>query len=153
MKRKRTTIFTDDEPILDISSLIDVCFLLLIYFLVTSTIQPREQDLPMTMPGKKGLIEDEVVRILIGIKEDGAIVMNTGDSEEVLDRDTEKRNIPKTKETLQLMNRLAKSNGSELFVEISSDEGVTHQRFIDVVNCLRGEGITKVSITDKDRLQ
>jgi len=30
-----------DEPTLDISSLIDVCFLLLIYFLVTTTIQPR----------------------------------------------------------------------------------------------------------------
>ena len=29
---------TPDEPTLDISSLIDVCFLLLIYFLVTTTI-------------------------------------------------------------------------------------------------------------------
>jgi biopolymer transport protein ExbD len=35
---------------LDISSLIDVCFLLLIYFLVTSTIKPRETDLGMALP-------------------------------------------------------------------------------------------------------
>jgi biopolymer transport protein ExbD len=40
----------DAEPGLDISSLIDVCFLLLIYFLVTSTITPRESDLGMALP-------------------------------------------------------------------------------------------------------
>jgi hypothetical protein len=37
------------QPALDISSLIDVCFLLLIYFLVTSTITPRETDLGMAL--------------------------------------------------------------------------------------------------------
>ncbi len=50
MRRKRNVHVNDDEPALDISSLIDVCFLLLIYFIVTSTMQPREQDLPMTLP-------------------------------------------------------------------------------------------------------
>ena len=40
----------ESDPALDISSLIDVCFLLLIYFLVTSTITPRETDLGMALP-------------------------------------------------------------------------------------------------------
>lgn len=37
---------------LDVSSLIDVCFLLLIYFLVTSTILPPESDLGMKPPAQ-----------------------------------------------------------------------------------------------------
>ncbi|MBG7607508.1 MAG: biopolymer transporter ExbD [Verrucomicrobia bacterium] len=47
---KKSHFESDTEPQLDISSLIDVCFLLLIYFLVTCTIQPREQDLLMALP-------------------------------------------------------------------------------------------------------
>ena len=49
-RKKIAEALEDDEPGLDISSLIDVCFLLLIYFLVTTTIQPREQDLRMSLP-------------------------------------------------------------------------------------------------------
>lgn len=147
MRRKRSLNLSDDEPVLDISSLIDVCFLLLIYFLVTSTIQPREQDLPMTMPSSVGVPGDEVVRVLIGVKGDGSIVMNEGAAEELLDTDGEDREIPKTKERLKMMNDLARSNGSEVFVQLVTEEGVRNQRFIDVLNCLKGEGIGKVSIT------
>lgn len=147
MRRKRRLNLSDDEPVLDISSLIDVCFLLLIYFLVTSTIQPREQDLPMTMPSSVGVPGDEVVRVLIGVKGDGSIVMNEGAAEELLDTDGEDREIPKTKERLKMMNDLARSNGSEVFVQLVTEEGVRNQRFIDVLNCLKGEGIGKVSIT------
>ena len=49
-RHKRRAKEAASEPELDISSLIDVCFLLLIYFLVTSTITPREQDLGMSLP-------------------------------------------------------------------------------------------------------
>ena len=147
MRRKRRLNVCDDELMLDISSLIDVCFLLLIYFLVTSTIQPREQDLPMTMPSSVGVPGDEMVKVLIGVKGDGSIVMNAGVYEEVLDTDMADREISRTKERLKMINELARSNGSELFVQVVSGEGVTHQRFIDVVNCLRGEGIRKVGIS------
>ena len=41
---------SDEDPELDISSLIDVSFLLLIYFIVTSTLQKRETDLGITLP-------------------------------------------------------------------------------------------------------
>jgi biopolymer transport protein ExbD len=151
MRRKRNLNLSDDEPILDISSLIDVCFLLLIYFLVTSTIQPREQDLPMTIPKGYGVPGDEVVKVLIGLKGDGSIVMNAGEDEEVMDTDSAIHEIPQTKERLKMMNDLARSNDSELFVQILSEEGVTHQRFIDLLNCLKGEGISKIMIANYDK--
>ncbi len=148
MKRNRSVNVSDDEPNLDISSLIDVCFLLLIFFLVTSTILPREQDLPMTLPDGRGVPGDEIVKVLIGVKGNGSIVMNAGGDEELLDSDVTIHEIPRTKERLKMMNDLARANGSELFVEIINDEGVTYQRFVDVLNCLRGEGITKITIND-----
>jgi len=151
MRRKRNLNLSDDEPVLDISSLIDVCFLLLIYFLVTSTILPREQDLPMTLPGPNASTSvtlEDMIRIQIGVKSNGSIVMNSGEDEEVLDTDVEINEIPQTKERLKMMNDLARSNGSELFVEIVFDKGVTHQRFIDVLNCLKGEGLNKMAIRD-----
>ena len=151
MRRKRNLNVSDDEPILDISSLIDVCFLLLIYFIVTSTIQPREQDLPMTLPDGRDVPGDEIVKILIGVKGDGSIVMNAGEDEEVLDTDVAIHEIPRTKERLRVIHDLARANGSELFVQIVSDEGVSHQRFIDLLNCLKGEGISKIAIHDGEK--
>ncbi|MFT6596748.1 MAG: biopolymer transport protein ExbD, partial [Akkermansiaceae bacterium] len=40
----------EDEPALNISSLIDVCFLLLIYFIVTTQIVRKEQELSTSLP-------------------------------------------------------------------------------------------------------
>ena len=49
-RHKKLETVEDEDPTLDISSLIDVCFLLLIYFIVaTSLIQERKLD--MSMPG------------------------------------------------------------------------------------------------------
>lgn len=45
MIKKKIGNRDEDVAGLDISSLIDVSFLLLIYFLVTSTLDPREGDL------------------------------------------------------------------------------------------------------------
>lgn len=50
-RHKKLEAVEDEDPKLDISSLIDVCFLLLIYFIVaTSLIQERKLD--MSMPGQ-----------------------------------------------------------------------------------------------------
>lgn len=47
-RHKKLETVEDEDPKLDISSLIDVCFLLLIYFIVaTSLIQERKLDMSM----------------------------------------------------------------------------------------------------------
>ncbi|QQL43946.1 biopolymer transporter ExbD [Sulfuriroseicoccus oceanibius] len=53
-ERKSPKLATAQEPGLDISSLIDVSFLLLIYFLVTTTLKPKEVDLGFRLPGEGG---------------------------------------------------------------------------------------------------
>ena len=51
-RRKLAFQETTEEPAIDISSLIDISFLLLLYFMVTSAIQPKEADLGMSIPAQ-----------------------------------------------------------------------------------------------------
>ncbi len=82
----------DEDPKLDISSLIDVCFLLLIYFLVaTSLIQERKLD--MSMPGQS--VSDTASQIepaLIRIIKDGTIYWGK-DNSLMIDNDMNNHNL------------------------------------------------------------
>ena len=49
-RKRRYRQEADKDPELDISSLVDVAFLLLIYFLVTATLRPDETDLSIVLP-------------------------------------------------------------------------------------------------------
>jgi len=148
MRRKPREAVTEEEPKLDISSLIDVCFLLLIYFIVTSIIAPKEKDLPMTLPSGIHTTGSEEMTVFLGIREDGAILVNPGSHQEVLDVDMNDRSIPKVNERIGMMQSLAQAGGSNLLVQIAAHEGVKQQRFIDVLNCLRGNGLNTVVIAD-----
>ncbi len=140
----------DDEPALDISSLIDVCFLLLIYFLVTSTIQPREQDLPMTLPSSQ--MSDaplDIEPMLIAVKKTGSgfqIVVNKTD---MLDNAVsgERRELPRLSESLTTYSNLARSNDTQPLVQLFIDPLVEQQTAMDVLNCLKGANINSVTFS------
>ena len=52
-RHRRVTNLEEDKPELSISPLIDICFLLLIYFLVTTTIKQKESCLLYTSPSPR----------------------------------------------------------------------------------------------------
>lgn len=147
-RHKRPESAEDDEPKLDISSLIDATFLLLIYFLVTTTIQPREQDVPMTLPAASpSETPPEIEPKLIRIDANGAIFVGAGASQLPMDAD-ENHSVPLLYSDLQAYSGLAKSSGQEPLVQIYVDGGARQQRVIDVLNALAGVGISKVTFTD-----
>jgi len=148
MPRKDKALIKDDEPQFEISSLVDVSFLLLIYFLVTSTILPKEKDLPMTLPTAYEEAPVEAIAITLEVKDNGSILMNAGDEDELLDSGNEERDIPITREHLQTLGSLARSTGLKVSVKLKVAEGANHQRFIDVLNCLRGENINSLTLMD-----
>ncbi len=131
---------------LDISSLVDVSFLLLIYFLVTSTLEPQEADLAMTMPGPPPIGENtypvDNTRPLIEVSESGVIFFET----EMLDSDLDRRQL------LLLEDRLRTFSEASLLIDPTKGAGidldvadaVPGQRFIDVLNCLAEVGISDV---------
>lgn len=128
------------------SSLIDVSFLLLIYFLVTSTLDPKEADLGMTMPTSSGGgAPVEIDQMTIEVNGTGHIVLN----DEVLDTDAESREVPLLLDRLRTYAESARLTDSEPLVIIAADDAAKGQRFIDVLNALSDPGvdITNVTIT------
>ncbi|MBK1826757.1 ExbD/TolR family protein [Haloferula rosea] len=148
-RHKRDEAMEEDQPKLDISSLIDATFLLLIYFLVTTTIQPREQDVPMTLPAAApSETPPEIEPKLIKIDASGAIFVGAGAAQIPMDSDPDSRDVPMLFADLKSYSDSAKSASSEPLVQIYVDGGAAQQRVIDVLNALTGVGISKVTFTD-----
>lgn len=137
------------DPALDISSLIDVCFLLLIYFLVTSTIKPRETDLGMALPAASPSTEQpEIDPMFIKIEASGAIFTGVGAAQQPMDSDVSVRELPLLRGQLDMYASAARAANSKPLVQIYADGGATQQRVIDVLNALAGVNINSVTFTD-----
>jgi biopolymer transport protein ExbD len=148
-RHKKFQVSMDATPELDISSLIDVCFLLLIYFLVTSTIAPRETDLGMSLPAAAPSNEQPKIEpMFIRVDAAGAIYVGVGAGQQQLDSDAGIRDVPLLDSQLDLYAAAARSAGSTPLVQGYVDPGATQQRVIDVLNALAGAGISAVTFTD-----
>ena len=148
-RHKKFQVSMDATPELDISSLIDVCFLLLIYFLVTSTISPRETDLGMSLPAANPSNEQPKIEpMFIRVDVAGVIYTGVGAGQQQLDQDASSRDVPLLDSQLDLYSAAARSAGSTPLVQVFVDPGTTQQRVIDVLNSLAGAGISSVTFTD-----
>lgn len=148
-RHKKYEAAEDADPALDISSLIDVCFLLLIYFIVTSTITPRESDLGMALPAANPSTEQpEIEPMFIKIEASGAIFTGVGTAQQQMDSDSSVREMPLLKGQLDMYASAARAANSKPLVQIYADGGATQQRVIDVLNALAGAGINSVTFTD-----
>ena len=149
MARNKTGfIATEDQPLLDISSLIDVCFLLLIYFIVTSQIVPQEKDLPMTMPsGPSSELRGEPV--LVAVRPDGAIWVNKN---EPLDSGASgrERSLPMLTSRLNEFRAMVESSGHNPAIMVQIDGDCPQQAVIDVLNCFRGANINNLIFIDSE---
>ena len=148
-RRYRAEHFDDDEPELNISSLIDICFLLLIYFLVTTTIQKRETDLDMQLPAAAPSQEQPPIDpMFIKVDMNGAIYVGAGPGQQLLDTDTSVRALPLLSQQLEMYASAALAAESQPLVQVFADGEASQQRVIDVLNALAGNNITKVTFTD-----
>jgi len=127
--------------------MIDMSFLLLIYFLVTSTLEPTEADLAMTMPTSMsdGSASVEIDMMTIQVNAAGHVVLN----DEVLDTDAATRDVPMLMDRLRTYVESARLTESEPMVIIAADDASKGQRFVDILNALADPtvDISKVTIT------
>lgn len=146
MIRKTGSEKNGEIPVLDISSLIDVGFLLLIYFLVTSTLEPREADLATTMPGHPDapLVDPTIDIPRIVVDSVGNVSMES----EVLETNPDARTLVVLDDRLRTwVEAWSITSEKSPLVELDVDDAVSGQRFVDVMNCLAGAGITNVVFT------
>ena len=137
----------DEEPGMNVSSLIDVAFLLLAFFLVASNLVKQEADLSMALPGLEAAPGGAPVRIdqmLIMIKADGTIEVN----QELSETDPNNREVPDLAERLRRYAFSAEIAESDALVIVDCADDVPEKRFIDVLNACNKAGIKNISLTE-----
>ncbi|MFC5050855.1 ExbD/TolR family protein [Rubritalea spongiae] len=146
-RRKHSTLTEEDEPELDISSLIDVCFLLLIYFMVTATIQPRESDIGLQLPSFGGAISKADASALIEIQSDGSILYGGHERLDLAAVGPE-RELPQLQQRLETYKMGIQAGGGTPMVQLAVGGETSQQSVIDVMNCLVGLQLSNVTFTD-----
>jgi len=147
-RQKNRGEYIEDEPGLDISSLIDVCFLLLIYFIVATTIQAIEQDVNMNLPGTGEPGVTEVQPMFIKIVEGGVIYVGAGDSAVQMDTDPDDRSVALLDARLATYKSGCDLANTEPVIQIKVSSEVKQQRVLDVLNALKKNEIKAATFTD-----
>jgi len=134
-----------DSPELDMSPLIDVAFLLLIYFLVATTLTKEEADLALALPGTAAVAGDpiKIDRMTLRIDEQSRVWVNDDLAEAELDR----RDLPRLLDRLLRYRQSAEIGGSKPLVVVDCADEAKEQRFIDVLNACTKAGIQTVTLS------
>ena len=125
--------------------MIDVSFLLLIYFIATSSLQPKEADIGMTLPTTTSSSSSpvEIEQMSITLNGQGAVLVN----DELLDTDAKSRDLPLLFDRLKQYKAAADLSDTTPVVIFAADDSSDGQRFVDVLNTLAKVGISNVTLS------
>lgn len=132
---------------LQIAPLIDVVFLLLIYFMVSSSLKRSEADLSLTLPGQVAqakelkMPDEQIIEVLAN----GSIVLN-----EKTYSDPAKADISALEYTLTRYREASQMANTTAMITIVAEDDSVHERVIDVLNACAGAGITSVTFGSTD---
>jgi len=142
MARRKSNRFLEADDKFEITAMIDVVFLLLIYFMFLPIQQ--EADLGISLPSSVPPVENLELPTeqYVLIRPDGEVLLNgeemgAGNSHE----------LPELRERLALLKATSDRGGYDTVVIIDADPDSPHQRSIDVLNALKEAGVTMVSFS------
>ena len=125
--------------------MIDMVFLLLVFFMVSAKPVKQESDINIGLPGT--VSQEEALDIpdeqRIQIQPNGQIVLN----DQPMDSPANVE-MPSLLTTLKRFKESADSNKTEALITIDADDAANHERIVQVLNvCARAE-ITGVTFAD-----
>lgn len=130
-----------------IAPMIDVVFLLLIYFMVSSTLEQQEADLSFQLPGS--VEQEEPLDLpdeqIVEIRDDGQVVVN----EYPYDSPTDAR-YPELSSMLARFREASTANKVDAIVTISPAESVRHAQIVKVMDACSIAGIEAVNFALDD---
>jgi biopolymer transport protein ExbD len=139
MKARRLQI---PEDTVDLTPMIDIVFLLLIYFMVTTSIIKEEADLGVKLPSSMAappgtpLPEQHYIDILL----DGTIRLNGMPTD-----NPGNRALPNLTRTLTQLKLSSDRAGLKTLVIIQPDPEAYQQSVVNVINALKSVGISSIS--------
>ena len=130
----------ESEDKVDITPMIDVVFLLLIYFMFLPLQQ--EADIGIKLPSDAPPAQDLQLpsEHIVEVFPNGLVLLNGAPMDSVNDRD-----MGKLTNTLTRLRMSSDRAGIDTVVKIQADPDSPHQRSIDVLNACAKSDITKVS--------
>jgi len=124
--------------------MIDMVFLLLVFFMVTAKPIKPESDISMALPGT--VAQEQSLEIpdeqQIYVSPDGQIILN----EQLVAAPGDVK-MPQLVTILQRFKQAADANKSQALVTLNVADDSNHQRIVDVLNVCAEAGITGVTFT------
>lgn len=132
----------EEKTSIPIAPMIDVVFLLLIYFMVSSTLERQEADLSFQLPGS--VEQEEPMDLpdeqIIEIRESGQVVVN--------DYPYDSPELARFEELAAMLTRFREASAAnkvESIVTISPAESVAHEQIVKVMDACSLAGIEAVN--------
>ncbi len=128
-----------------IAPMIDVVFVIMLFFMVMAGAVKVEHELKIALPGSTPPQATEVElpdEITIAIAEDGSVTMN----EEEFDTPADKR-MPRLTNDLIKLKKDADARGSKVLITLQTEEQTKYERIIDVLNALARAQIANITFT------
>ncbi|MBN1556576.1 MAG: biopolymer transporter ExbD [Lentisphaerae bacterium] len=134
----------EESPALEIAPLIDMVFLLLIYFMVTASLVKSEGDLGIRLPGmlRQAVSVDMPDEQIVEVRGAGRVFLN---GREFGSADT--RELPELVYTLARYRAASRAAGNKAMITIWAEDETPHQRVIDVLNACAAADIENVTFT------
>ena len=131
------------EDRVDLTPMIDIVFLLLIYFMVTSTIVKEEADLGVKLPSSMAAPPDTPLpeQHFIDILRDGTVLLNGTPTD-----NPGNPQLPNLTKTLAQLKASSQRAGLQTLVVIQPDPETYQQSVVHVLNALKEVGIDSVSL-------
>lgn len=155
-RRKQRVVEEEGDPEMNMSSMMDACFLLLIYFIVATSLV-SEKRLSVNLPGNSAAsgTPPPLEPGRIKIENSGAIYWNGdmpmgGAMNPGLDPRTpeyrEERELRELVEALKNLAEAAKAADTNPIVMVEGAPATPHQRIVDVMAALSEAGISTVGL-------
>lgn len=128
-----TDHFEDEDPGLNLTPMIDVVFLLLIFFMLATTFMDPEKDVNLDLPSTSdgGSSSDEIEEIIVNVMVDGSFIVNG----EVMDENG----------MLAKMSQ-ASAQDPETQVTIRGDRQTAYENVVQVMDYAMRSGLSNLSV-------
>jgi len=119
---------TQDSPTLELTPIIDMVFLLLIFFLVTTTFQQTEREMKIALPeaNSAGPISMSLRELVINVERDGTIVVSAR---------------PISPDDLRTLIAEAVASNPNQKVTVRGDRETPYANIVTVLDICKGAGI------------
>jgi biopolymer transport protein ExbD len=125
--------------ILEMTPLVDIVFLLLIFFLVATTFEDSKTGIKIELPTSTIMELQEVKEIQVLITKNKEIILNYRDNGQMVEKKVTKNNLKKI-----LSEKLSKSK--EKNVMISGDKNVDYGNIVKIMTIVKEAGATSLDI-------